>query len=347
MDMKKILINTFIITLLAFSFSFFSCKNEERKNNISNTELKKAKEKGEWELIRSENDLFSLDTSHLAEEVKELVATYPPYFFVENCWEDKYFMEELHSFLRDPEILDIYNDVTTTFPNSNELEAALKEAFAYYLVYFPNDSLPDVITSISGINLSLPSVYAFYNTLVIYIDLYLGGDYAKYDIAGMPKYISERCDKKYIAIDCFKKALVYKHISSQEQSTLLDAMIFEGKKLVFTEYMVPNAPIEDIIGYTSEQYQLASTYYGNVWNHIIEKGELYSTSSEPKRRYIQEAPFTKPFGNQAPGRMGQFIGWQIVKAFMEKNPETTLSEMMKIEDASIFLKKGNFKPRAN
>jgi uncharacterized protein YjaZ len=42
-------------------------------------------------------------------------------------------------------------------------------------------------------------------------------------------------------------------------------------------------------------------------------------------------------------RIGQYIGWQIVKAFMNKNPNTSIKELLNMESDAIF-KKSNYKP---
>lgn len=47
----------------------------------------------------------------------------------------------------------------------------------------------------------------------------------------------------------------------------------------------------------------------------------------------------------APGRTANFIGWQIVKAFMEKYPKTTLEELINMHDSQIFMEKSKYKPK--
>jgi uncharacterized protein YjaZ len=63
-------------------------------------------------------------------------------------------------------------------------------------------------------------------------------------------------------------------------------------------------------------------------------------------RFLDPAPFSK-FGleldNESPGRLGRYIGWQIIKAFMDNNA-IGLKQMLTMPEEEIF-KKSNYKPR--
>ena len=73
---------------------------------------------------------------------------------------------------------------------------------------------------------------------------------------------------------------------------------------------------------------------------------MYSTDNMLNQRFLDQAPFSK-FGleldNESPGRLGRYIGWQIVRAFMEKNP-VSLKQMLTMSEEEIF-KQSNYKPR--
>jgi uncharacterized protein YjaZ len=77
---------------------------------------------------------------------------------------------------------------------------------------------------------------------------------------------------------------------------------------------------------------------------MIENNLLFSQEESVYRNYIQESPFTKPFGNVSPGRFGLFLGWKIVKAYMENNPNITLEQLMQTTDLQMILNKSAFKP---
>jgi len=59
------------------------------------------------------------------------------------------------------------------------------------------------------------------------------------------------------------------------------------------------------------------------------------------------APFSKfrlELDRESPPQLGQYMGWQIVRQFAEKNEEVSLQELLQMEADQIF-KKSNYKPR--
>jgi uncharacterized protein YjaZ len=59
------------------------------------------------------------------------------------------------------------------------------------------------------------------------------------------------------------------------------------------------------------------------------------------------APFSKFYleiDNESPGRVGQWIGWQIVRSFMENNPQVTVQELLLMDAKQIF-EKSKYKPK--
>ncbi|MBO4232306.1 MAG: hypothetical protein J5862_03605 [Bacteroidales bacterium] len=346
--MKKRTLIIIIVCLAALLagvvFYFLKREPEKRKYKVKKTELVTLKKNIEVKIHPYTTDLYALDTADLASGVEKLSEIYPEYLIRKGVWKDEEMMRSLKAYLSDPLMREIYDDATKVFPNFDEQEAELTEALSYYKHYFPNAEIPDFYALVPGFDFEMPSVFAYENNIYIYLDQYLGADNKKYQQIALPVYIRERCDKKYLAIDCFKKALVYKHLPEKTLVTLLDNMIYEGKKLYFTELMFPNRTENDIIGYSQEKYSWAVQYQPEIWNYLIEKQLLFSKDSDSKRKFIEEAPFTKPFSNVSPGRIGIFIGWKIVQGYMENNPDISLEDLLQNTDSQDILTKSNYKP---
>jgi len=323
-------------------FVFFLNKNRS-KNNISSSKLKEAKKEVNLTVLRYEKDLFSLDVNNLTKEVERLSSIYPPLLIEQGIWNDMSKMEGLKAYLQDTVILALY-DIAEKTIKTDQILKELENAFGYYKVFYPNATIPKVITLIPGLDLSMPSVYIYDNILYVYIDMYLGANLPYYEAVGLPQYIMERCEPAFLSIDVFKKAIVYRHFQ-ETRSTLLEAMISEGKRLYFTEMMFPDVHERFIIGYSEEKYNWANKFAGNTWSYLIEKNELFEKGGQLMRIYIEEAPFTKPFGNDSPGRMGTFLGWKLVQSYMKNNPKVTLPELMQDSDYQKILNMAKFKPQ--
>jgi len=325
---------------LSAVFFLFIVKNKPPKNNITPSELKEAKKQLNIRILRYEEDLFSLNMNNLQKEVAELSKKYPSFLIEPDIWAEP----EFKAYLQDTVIIALQKAAEKAV-KTDVLFTALETAFGYYKVLYPNDSIPKIITILPGLDLFMPTVYIYNDILFVNVDMYLGVDNPYYKAAGIPVYIAERYDPAYLPVDIFKKAVVHKHLAKVPHTTLLDAMITEGKKLYFTEMMFPALPERHIIGYSEEKYNWAATYLGNAWSYLIEKNELFGKGETLLRCYIEETPFTKPFGNDSPGRIGAFLGWKLIQSYMANNPDITLPELMEESDYQKILSSSKFKPQ--
>ena len=346
--MRKKLLSILCIVLI-ICMGCTGCKKKNTSVNVAKPTLtaeqvKKAKNV-EIKILRYEQDLFNMDKNNMAEGFKALYGKYPENIIANGAWENTEMIQSMKGYLNDPVIQEIYKDTQVQFADLSGLKSQLKSAMSIYLTHFPNDNVPDFCTLVSGINFEIPQVFGYENTIFICLDMYLGKDYKHYGQAGMPKYITARCDKKYMATDCFSKALVYRHLPDKTLVTLLDNMVDAGKKMLFTQTMFPNTPPEVILCYSKEQYQWAVEHESAIWHTLIEKNMVYNNSEDIIRRMIDETPFTRDFGNDSPGRLGVFIGFQIVQSYMKAHPEITLGELLRMTDSQKILKESGYKPK--
>src|SRR5690606_30194116 len=90
-------------------------------------------------------------------------------------------------------------------------------------------------------------------------------------------------------------------------------------------------------GYTKAQLDWCIENEGLIWSYIISAEDLYSLNPAVIQSYIGEGPFTQGFSQEySPGNLGPWIGWQIIKKYLSKNPETTPEELMKTEAKDIL-----------
>lgn len=335
---------TVLIAVVLFLVFSIRKPSEGRKNEMKKTEFTSIKQQLTLSIKRYEEDIFAISFDSLSAGIQKLYGYYPEELIQKDIWHDQKMIESLKAYRKDPVIQDIYDETMKVFPNLDELTAQLKDALTYYQYYYPKATIPHFYTLVSGIDIYNPTVLLVNDNILIHLDMYLGADCKWYGKIGIPKYISERFDKKYLPIDCFKKALVDRHLPDKRNVTLLDYMIYEGKKLYFTELMFPNSSEQDIIGYSEEKFKWAEKHQYEIWNYIVNKDELFSKSDKTITVYIDESPFTKVFQNNSPGRLGTFIGWKLIKSYMKKNPEISLDELMNNTDSKDILTKSKYKP---
>jgi hypothetical protein len=116
-------------------------------------------------------------------------------------------------------------------------------------------------------------------------------------------------------------------------------MIYEGKKLFLQDIFLPHIAQEDRILYSPEEFVWALNNEVYIWQYFVEKQVLYQTDPEWVQRFIEPAPFSKFYlqlDNETPGRIGSWLGWQIVKSYAKQYPETPLEELLKLSAQKLF-----------
>ena len=97
-------------------------------------------------------------------------------------------------------------------------------------------------------------------------------------------------------------------------------------------------------GYTQKQLDWCRENEGLIWGYIIQNENLYSIEPTVLQNYLGESPYTQGMPESSPGNIGQWVGWQIVKKFAEKNPALQPGEVMKTEYKKI-LEGAKYKPK--
>ena len=97
-------------------------------------------------------------------------------------------------------------------------------------------------------------------------------------------------------------------------------------------------------GYTPEQLAWAKRYEADVWTWFLQENLLYHTDYLRIQKYFTEAPFTPELGenNESAPKLGIYIGWKIVRKYMDKHPEITLKELLADTDAQSILEKSKY-----
>lgn len=318
-----------IIGSVLFCLILTAC-NREKKTEETNIPK---------EIRRYEVSLFNIDTSRFEKGIAEI---YPDYrVFLGESLPDDNGIQQLKNFVTDTLIRSTYKYTMKVYPDLQWLNEGFNKAFAIYREEMPGKRVPQVYTYISGFDIQLPIKYTD-SALIIGLDMYLGSDYPEYMRIPFPLYITQRLSKEYILPDCFKE-IGWANLPAVATSTLLDAMIEQGKTIYFAEVMLPDEKDEYLMEYTSEQIEWIRNNEQNLWTFIIDNQLLYSTDSKSITMFMTDGPFTSGFSEESPSRTGHWIGWQIVRNYMQKN-DVSLEELMKDTDSQKILQQSGYKP---
>lgn len=320
--MKQIII--FIITVL---FCLTACN-------------KKTKAEKAIEIIPVNIKIERFDKLFFETNSKDLVKLKEGFpFFFPTGGKDSIWLKKMN----DPLWRELYSEVQKKYSNIEPLRKDLKTLFKHLKYYFPKTRVPKIITVISEMDYNNKVIYAD-SLLIISLELYLGKDHEFYQF---PKYIKQNFEQNQIMPDVVA-SFILKKTAPVSDKNLLSQMIFFGKQLVAKDMLLPNYTDADKIGYTTGQIKWCQDNESYIWRYFLEKEMLFDNDQKLNNRFINPAPFSKFYleiDNESPGRVATWIGWQIVRSFMENN-EVTLPELLKMNAKEIFIK-SKYKPKKN
>ncbi len=238
--------------------------------------------------------------------------------------------------------IEILEEVEAVFKDFKAIKSDLGNMFKHLRYYDKNFKLPRVITLTNTVDYRKKNVVND-SLVLIALDNYLGESHRFYN--NIPKYIGANLKQNQIVVDIAERYAEQYTFQAQRKS-FLDDMIYFGKLLYFKDLILPDASEYDKISYTKDQLQWAKNNESAIWSYFVEKELLFSTDNKLSNRFITNAPFSKFYlelDSESPGKIGQYVGWKIVRAYAE-NTNADLFSILQTEPDIIF-KASKFKPK--
>ena len=299
---------------------------------------------------RFEKDLFSLNLDSLDRGIAFIDSKYGTFADIFNSHiiligndREPGYRQLLKKYLTDFTVNQLYTKCMEVYPSLGSLETDLSQAFRYYKYYFPSKQVPRVISFVGGFN---QNIVVSDSILGIALDKYLGRDCELYKLVTppLPEYLIYNMHKGKIASDAMKGWVMGEFDLPDSLRTLMHNMVYSGKIMYLVQSMMPGIPDSILLGYTSGQLAWCLKHEKEMWTYLVEKRLLFSTDQFRIKKFTEEAPFTKDFGRESPGKAVLWIGWRIVNQYMARNPQITPSQLMEEQDYSHILELSRYDP---
>lgn len=332
---------------LFFLIMLFCACTHDKQIDVSNVQL-------ELKIERFDQRMQTLTAANLAAKAPQLERTYGTFYddYMERMLEvgstaDTSYYTQLRTVLGNAGYKELQSAVATQFKDFSPTEAELMDAFKHIRYYFPQQKIPRIITFFSGFAVQTPIGNDY---IGIGLDMFLGAGSKFYPslVQSIPLYISRRFTPQNITprtIEAFLREEVYPE--KDEERSLLAKMVYNGKILCLMDAVMPNVADSLKIGYTTAQAEWCRSFEGEIWAYYLENDLLFETDYLKIQKYLTEAPFTPGLGsdNQSAPKLAVWTGWQMVKKYLEKNPDITLTELLAERDPQKILKASGYKPK--
>ena len=328
-----------VLTLSSLFLILASCQEQEPAYK-SKLDIKV--EPYDLEFDRYENVLFNLDTADFQQELMKIQDRYR--VFLSGDLNNPEAVQYLKDFATDPFSVYLHQKVKTAFPDLKEVEPMVEDVFAHFHHYYPDIELPKkAFTCITGVHPDEPPVQIINDQLVISLDWYLD-DEETYDQIGMPRYMSLRRKVPTLAKEVAEQLYMYYLYEWRKQGQIVGEMVFFGRRNFFVEAMCPELPDSVLLGYSSAQWHWALENEGQMWADIVGSKRLYDAGLDAYMMYFGDGPFTQAYSNDAPSRLGEFFGLNIVRSYASNN-DLDLVKLMSRKDLQNIFQDSGYKPK--
>lgn len=329
---------------LLLCFTLLACKdNAPDVSGINiNTQVK-----------RFEQDFFAIDTVNLMASLQDLNTRYPVFLndFLYNILELPPVTDtslQAHALIRKfiAEYRGIKDSADKVFSDFDQTAGEIRKGLQYVKHYFPNYNPPPYLISFIGPLEGYSDVITT-NALAVGLQLHMGSQFSYYTSQIgqqlFPGYISRRFTKETIPVNCMKNVVDDLSTATSSSRPLVEQMVEAGKKLYVLEKIMPHTPDTLLIGYTKRQLEGCEKSEGNLWHFFVSNNLLFTQEPPLIQGYMGDAPNTPEFGDESPGAIGHYVGWQIVKKYMSGHSNVTLEQLLNTDPRQIF-EESKYKP---
>lgn len=305
---------------------------------------------------RLDRDLHALDTNDLHSGLVRLKEKYGPFidFYLDTLMGFGLGGDYRHSnpavhyglkvFLSHPDYRGVLDTVAVHFPEVAPIEKELGMPLRRWLAYFPEQPVPTIYYLVTGLNNW--GAFTYHDDLAIGLDMFLGAEYPFYASVGIPAYMERQLRPEYIPIAVMRTLHQKEYPFVQEGKTLLDMMIQRGKEQYFLEKVLREWPLEQRLGYSKEQLNWCQKHEAMVYHFFVNQQLLYETNWQRIIRYVNEGQHSTGMPAESPGNIGSWLGYRIVKSYMDQHPDMTLVELLdSVVPAQVFLQDSKYKPK--
>jgi hypothetical protein len=234
-------------------------------------------------------------------------------------------------------------EIISTF-NNKDLEGDINSLWKHMRYHFPGikENLKVLIYN-SAFSNNLE-----YDGELLYIggEWYMGTNHTiiknDLDIHDFPLFVKKRMNYHNLIVDIAGKMSEEMIMDTIETGrNFVEKAVYHGKLMFLIDAFLPNTPDSVKISYTDNEWQWAQASETNIWQFLVDQERLYDNDVKIETNYFREGPCTMEIDKESPDRLGIFMGWMMLRDYMNKHNETTLNQMLSLSTSKILK---NYKP---
>ncbi|RYM32939.1 hypothetical protein ERX46_12860 [Brumimicrobium glaciale] len=314
-----------LYAILILMAVFYGCTSNPLDVNLPKKEVS-------LNYINVDDELYKKPKEEVASKVKNLEQQLGDLFMYELSQNirqniDDYSYQAIYNFYNSDYISDIEEEKQKLYAELPQHENKINKAFTYLKYHFGDSILPE---NIFYINKLFSQVTCAQKNIAVGLENYISPK--SNVISSIPNAELYQWQRDRMNIDFLERDVLLNWIQVQlfnELDEKLAAHIIQaGKILYILNAAFPNAHEDYVLRYDKTQYDWAVKNETSVWNYLVEQQMLFKTDIRVRTNFLNEGPTTVGLAVDSPDRIGQFLGYRIVKGYMTKNKALSLQALI-------------------
>lgn len=243
--------------------------------------------------------------------------------------EDSIVETSLTLFYADTFVRNLEMEIAQKFNKLEKYKEEINEAFSYLHYHFPKGRLPKSIVFMNSFFAS--SAFCTENEIGVGLERYLG--ISSKSIQMLPpheffEWMKEDMNAEFLTRDVLA-SWILTHYIPETNGNLAEKMIYWGKVLYLTNATLPEDKGRIVLRYSNEDIIWAEENLYSFWKYLVDENMLFTKDEQLQANMLHEGPFTPGLPEKGPDRLGQFLGWKMVKQYVEFN-DVSLKDLLDV-----------------
>ena len=304
-----------VLILLSFLYLSYLTANNPLDSEENNIEIKFTNLLPTT-LINKKPDLLSLHKDY---------PDVTPYL-LEFCYgipltSDSSYLQELKKFIAQDYVLKTERELKKRFTDLNHHKTRIKGAFGRLKFHFKDFKTPEeVIFSNTNYNYNAT---CYNESVLVGLERYIGGNHPviieALNPSDFPEWIRNGMEEEFMDRDVVS-AWISTLLIKETTGFHIEEMIRWGKIHIITEMglRIDNKDIapEEILRWSNIQYKWALSNESKFWKYLMDENLLFDSNEKNRAYLINNGPYTIGLPKESPDRMGQFLGYQMVRNYI-------------------------------
>ncbi|RFC53428.1 gliding motility lipoprotein GldB [Brumimicrobium aurantiacum] len=314
-----------IYAILAFAFLFYSCTSNPLDVKLPKDEINIDFINVDQSFHQKPIDSVKIIMADFEDEIGELFLYELSKNIRENITDSSY--KTVYNFYSSEYISDLENEKSKIYSEITKHEKRIIDGFKYLKYHFGDSLIPETIFYINKL---FSQITCSENQIAVGLESYISPQSKV--IQSIPKkgfyqWQRDRMDIQYLERDVLLN-WIQVQLFDELDSKLAEHIVQAGKILYVLKAVFPKEEDRYILRYNNAQYQWAIDNEKMVWDYLVKQQMLFKSELQTRTNFLNEGPTTVGLSSESPDRIGQFLGYRIVKAFMAKNKALSLPELL-------------------